>query len=475
MNPILDLPPLATSLLALSFILRARNRSYFFDTGFFMIVANVGFIILIVQNLVSDVTNLPPSGILVFSLISLMAFSIGLASYLVPNRRNDSAGKKIILTPQFLAYTVFLASWSIVTIILSPWRIIQTETSQGPAYYYNYETWFMVLSSILLILFIALPVRSFFNKTFLVADQEAARSIKIIGVSWAFFGISTFLQTYLAQYSILTVQTGASLLNSGLFLLIALALKEPTVLGRIITTREFISSPGSRLESRSSGTTIPAFRENFSMRLEMKHEKLEGNRILLEYEPTASYEMLVQDFMEEFKTHGDSVAVFTSVGSPIYRLALDQSELRIFGFSTKTSNPAKISEQTVLLPERDASLLLDALDKLVKAYSSSPVAIVFDVFTDMILSQGFEKVYSPLSSVVELAESPNITTMFLINEAAMENHALNGIRGLFRFQLRYDTVGLEKIVDSAAKHEETFRRGNQPELLEKNSERQVEI
>jgi hypothetical protein len=93
-------------------------------------------------------------------------------------------------------------------------------------------------------------------------------------------------------------------------------------------------------------------------------------------------------------------------------------------------------------------LLLDALDKLVKAYTGHRIAIVFDVFTDLILSQGFEKVYSPLSTVVELAESSGITTIFTINEAAMEKRALNGIRGLFRFQLHYDMNGLMKMVDS---------------------------
>lgn len=474
MNPVLDLPPLATSIFALAFLLRTRNRSYFFDTGFFMIIANIGFIILVGQNLASDLANLPPSGFITFSIISLMAFSIGAASYIVPKRQDGVEEKKILSWP-FLIYTLFLASWTLVTLSLSPWRIIQTDTLQGPAYYYSYETWFMSFSVVLLLLFVALPIRSFYNRASLLADREAAKSVRIISVSWAFFGVSTFLQTYLAQFSVLTVQTGASILNSGLFLLIALALKEPTVLGRIITSGEFMAST-LRLESKSgSANNTSTARQNFSMRLEMKHENLKGNRILLEYEPTASYELLVQDFLEEFRTYGDSVAVFTSVGSPIYRIALNEPNLRIFGFSTKTSNPAKISEQTVLLPERDASLLLDALDKLVRAYSTGRIAVVFDVFTDMILSQGFEKVYSPLSSVVELAESPNVTTMFLINEAAMEKHAINGVRGLFRFQIRYDTMGLEKILDSAAKQELSSTGETGPDLAEKSSEARVEL
>lgn len=596
MNPALDLAALSAAVLALCFVFRAKKR-YFFDTGFFMGIANLGFIVLLLQNTISDVNNIAPIPVVTISLISIMASAIGLASYLVPEGQEQTrpAPKRVLQLitsppPQFIAYILVLFVWTAMSLSFQPWQLQQLQTSIGPTYYFYYDSWFIGLSTLLLGSFILLPVRSFYGKSARVADAKAARSMKIISICWGLFGVSTFLQTSIAQFSVFLVQTSVSLLNSGLFLLISVALKEPTLLGRIITgnsemvvatydrdrseTVVLYNADSDRIppiiafarEALANGrdvfclvgrSDIPFYRamlkgsledaqsshrdtiiveavdsllsegwntgsilnsklrrdvidldeldgercakiiatltsdlppvdgrvwavnmdapgaailkalveknptiglvdvvsqqQGFSNFLNMKHEDIIGNRILLEYEPTSSYERVISNFVREFQANGDAVAVFTSVGSPIYRLAVQHRNLRIFGFSTKTSTPAKLSDQTVLLPERDSSLLLDALDKLVRAYSGHRVGIIFDVFTDLILSQGFEKVYSPLSSVVEMSESQNVTTMFLINATAIDNRALNGVRGLFKFQLKLDEAGLEKIVGASTK------------------------
>ena len=115
----------------------------------------------------------------------------------------------------------------------------------------------------------------------------------------------------------------------------------------------------------------------------------------------------------------------------------------MFTFSTKTSTPSKVSEELVLLPERDTSLLLDAVDKLLQANHGRLVGMVFDVFTDLILFQGFEKGYGVLSSVVEMSESESASTLVLINFTALDDRALNGVRGLFRSQAKYDMDGFK--------------------------------
>ncbi len=596
MNPALDLAALSAAGLALYFVFRAKKR-YFFDTGFFMGIANLGFIILLLQNTISDVNNVAPIPVVTISLISIMATAIGLASYLVPQDQEQTrpAPKRLfqlITSPprQFSAYLLLLSVWTAMSLSFQPWQLEQLQTTVGPTYYFYYDPWFIGLSTILLGSFILLPVRAFYGKSSQVADAKAARSMKIISTCWGLFGVSTFLQTSIAQFSVFLVQTTVSLLNSVLFLLIALALEEPTLLGRIITANQWMVAPtydrdrsetvllynadsdrtppiitfvrealtndrevfclvgkadipfyramlGGSLEgalsSHRDAITVDAVetllserwntgsipnsklrrdvidldeldgercseiiakltsalppvdgrvwavnveapgaavlkalieknptiglvdvvsqQQGFSTFLNMKHEDIIGSRILLEYEPAATYERVISNFVREFQANGDAVAVFTSVGSPIYRLAVQQRNLRIFGFSTKTSTPARLSEQTVLLPQRDSSLLLDALDKLVRAYSGHRVGIIFDVFTDLILSQGFEKVYGPLSSVVEMSESQNVTTMFLINATAIDTKALNGVRGLFKFQLKFDAAGLERVVGATTK------------------------
>jgi len=97
------------------------------------------------------------------------------------------------------------------------------------------------------------------------------------------------------------------------------------------------------------------------------------------------------------------------------------------------------------LPERDTSLLLDAVDKLLQAYQGRSVGIAIDILTDLILSQGFDKTYGILSSVAEMAESESATVLVLVNSAALDERVLNGIRGLFRFQVRFDAEGLKRV------------------------------
>src|SRR5256712_11847566 len=69
--------------------------------------------------------------------------------------------------------------------------------------------------------------------------------------------------------------------------------------------------------------------------------------------------------------------------------------------------------------------------------------MVFEVITDLILFQGFEKGYGVLTSVVEMSESEAASTLVLINSAALDERSLNGVRGLFRSQAKYDMDGFK--------------------------------
>ena len=180
----------------------------------------------------------------------------------------------------------------------------------------------------------------------------------------------------------------------------------------------------------------------FSNRLSVKHPDILGLRMLLEYEPTSDYESVVREFVREFQANVESVAVFTNAGSPVYREFSGQRNIRLFTLSTKTSTPSKISNEQVLLPERDTSLFLDAVDKLLQANRGKPIGIVFEVFTYLILSLGFEKAYGVISSIAEMAESEHATILVLVNYEALESKALNGLRGLFQAQLQMDSKGL---------------------------------
>jgi hypothetical protein len=590
----LDLLALSASCIALVFTVRAK-RTYFLDSVFFIIAANVGFILFLSDTTTSDILNKPPNPYLDTISLALTAISIGFASYLL----KESEGKggfteltRFLKRPPkaLLAFLLISIGWATAALIWQPFSVNSLVTNGEYIYYFSYEAWYLAAGSLLLASFIALPVFSFYKQSRRVQDPKASGSIRLISICWACFGLITFFQEAFAGSYASLVKSFGSLADGTLFVLVSFALREPTILSRIVTGGEMIlqavsssaeedtvvlyntESDRKRLVERFvndgvatgqelvfyviksevpfyrailkgtatdhsrqkglqmtiqsidfgagealSGLTVPpgfhrskrelidlgelsldqcnlmiakvksldnlpgprrrpriwalnveeaqsgtldALREanpkarvrdlalqqdSFSKLLNTKHHALSKSRILLEYDPTSNYEDAVQKFAREFQANVEPIAIFTSMGSPTFRQFRGQHNLRLFTFSTKTSTPSKVSEEHVLLPERDTSLLLDAVDKLLQANHGRLVGMVFDVFTDLILFQGFEKGYGVLSSVVEMSETESASTLVLINFTALDERSLNGIRGLFRSQVRYDMSGFRVI------------------------------
>ncbi len=580
--------------MALVFTMRAK-KTYFLDSVFFIIAANVGFILFLSDTTASDLLDKPPSPSLDALFLALTAISIGFASYLL--RESEGKGgftelrKFLKRPPKALLGFLFIAiGWAAATLIWQPFTVNSLMTNGESIHYFSYQNWYLLAGSILLASFIAFPVFSFYKQSRRVTDRRASSSIRLISICWACFGLIAFLQEAFGGGYASLVKSFGSLADGALFILVSFALREPTVLSRIVTGGEMIfqavtsnteedtvvlyntesdrkrlverfvedgvttrqelvfyviksevpfyrailketgvdherlrgpqmtiqsidfgagealsdltippgfhrskrelvdlgelsldqcnliiskvksldNLPGPRrrpriwalnVEDAQSGT-LEALREanpkarvrdlalqqdSFSKLLNTKHQALSRSRILLEYDPASNYEDAVQKFAREFQANVEPIAIFTSMGSPTFRQFRGQHNLRMFTFSTKTSTPSKVSEELVLLPERDTSLLLDAVDKLLQANHGRLVGMVFDVFTDLILFQGFEKGYGVLSSIVEMSESESASTLVLINYAALDERSLNGVRGLFRSQAKYDMEGFRMV------------------------------
>ena len=578
------------------------------DSGFFIAVANVGFILFLAENTYADAFDMPVSAPIGTALIAIMASSIGFASYLLRSA-DETDPRRIWRLRRFvskppLAFAIFMMAvgvWTAAGFIFSPWSLGQTVLGNATYFFYSYQIWYIAASTLLLVCFISLPVISFYRQSKTVQDRKASLSMKIISICWAFFGVLTLFQIAAGGLFLPVAQQIGSVADSLLFVLIAFALREPTILGRIVTSGETVSqavyanpsidtivlyntesdrrslvetfvkdglATGQDVVFQVAKAEVPFYRailkasaltdtflgehsvtvqpiegtaapreingsllasvlrerrelidldemdkdrcrniidqitipdstprpkhvgriwalnvdgahpgvldllqqanptarvidlamqqDAFSSMVNMKHPDILGNRLLLEYEPTSDYEEIVKKFVREFQANVESVAIFTSAGSPIYRQFRDQRNISLFSFSTKTSSPARLSDEQVLLPERDTSLLLDAVDKLLQALSKKRIGIVFDVFTDIILSQGFEKAYGVLSSIVEMTESEIASILVLINYGALEPRVLGAVRGLFRSQLRFNFEGLETIKLQGNRLERSF-------------------
>jgi hypothetical protein len=594
LNYPIDFLALIASCLALYFIIRTK-KTYFLDSGFFIGLATVGFTIYLAEATLSDVVGSPVSAFANTLLIGIMGTSIGIASYLLKGSDQKTPSgipelRRFVSRPPlgFLVYLTAVWAWTLTALILQPWKLNQMNVG-GTIYYYTYPSWFIVASTLLVVAFIGLPVLSFYRQSRIVREKTASLSIKIISICWAMFGLSLFFQYAAGGLFLPVSQSIGFVADSLLFVLISFALREPTILARIITAGETVSqvvsshsevdaivlyntesdrrklvetfvkdglATGQNVVCRVTKSEVPFYRavlkssdlpdlsankqsvaiqpietaqalsadasmqidlsrnrrelvdlddlsfersqeiienvttsddasgverigriwamsvegaqagildllaarnpksrvidlarqqDTFSNLLGLKHDSILGSRLLLEYEPTSNYEEVVQKFVKEFQANVESVAIFTNAGSPVYREFIEQRNVRLFSFSTKTSTPSRISNEQVLLPERDTSLLLDAVDKLLQAHTGRRIGIVFEVFTYLILSLGFEKAYGVISSVVEMAESELATILVLVNSDALEPRVLSGIRGLFQSQLFFNSSGLRAV------------------------------
>src|SRR5437870_10048755 len=113
--------------MALFFTIRAK-KTYFLDSVFFIIAANVGFILFLSDITFSDLINRPPNPYLDTIFIAMTAISIGFASYLL----KESGGKggftefttflKMLPRP-LLAYLLISLDWASATLISRPFTV----------------------------------------------------------------------------------------------------------------------------------------------------------------------------------------------------------------------------------------------------------------------------------------------------------------------------------------------------------------
>src|SRR5260370_33715669 len=207
--------------MALLFTIRAK-KTYFLDSVFFIIAANVGFILFLSDATTSDILNKPPNPYLDTIFIVLTAISIGFASYLL--RESEGKGGFTELT-QFLmrpprallAFLVISIGWATAALIWQPLTVNNLVTNGETIYYFSSQDWYILVGSLLLASFIGLPVFSFYTQSRRVQDPKASSSIRLISICWACFGIITFFQEALTVAYPSLVQSFVSLPHVRLF------------------------------------------------------------------------------------------------------------------------------------------------------------------------------------------------------------------------------------------------------------------
>jgi hypothetical protein len=184
--------------------------------------------------------------------------------------------------------------------------------------------------------------------------------------------------------------------------------------------------------------------DRFSKQLGLNHKELMGRSLLLEISPISSYERVIHDFALEAAANIEPITVFTTKGSVVHSVLEKRENARFFLLTQMVSAPqANGSQEDMLLPAKNTSLLLDALDKTLRANANSSQNIIFDNLSSLVLSVGFEKTYGFVQYALELLSTKKTSALFLFSSSAHDSKITSSLRSLFHDQISYGENRLE--------------------------------
>jgi len=173
----------------------------------------------------------------------------------------------------------------------------------------------------------------------------------------------------------------------------------------------------------------------FSRTVGLSHDEVAGRKILLEYDPLSGYEKILRTLATEAASNFERVILFTRKDSPIYSAMEDELGLKMFVLTSRVSYPKVESENVVLIPAFDSSLILDSINKTIEAYAATPFTIIFDNISHQIFTLGTERAHSFVRQGLELMVSSRITGVFLLNYPAHDPKTVSMFENLFDLEL----------------------------------------
>lgn len=183
----------------------------------------------------------------------------------------------------------------------------------------------------------------------------------------------------------------------------------------------------------------------FSKTLGLSHSDLVGRKILFEFDPASKYEKIIQNFITEALTNIEQATVFTRRGSTLHTSLAQQKTVQIFCLTQQVTAPKEVSENEVLLPSNNISLMLDVMDKALKANPHDVINVIFDNLSDLVLSLGFEKTYHFTKYAAEILASSRVTALFLLNASAHDPEVVQSLRNLFENQICFGKEGIHTV------------------------------
>jgi len=182
---------------------------------------------------------------------------------------------------------------------------------------------------------------------------------------------------------------------------------------------------------------------SFSETIGLAHERLVGQKILLEFDPVSNYEKVVDSLAKESMANVEPTFVFTSSTNPIRKYLANQSSIKFFLMSISTSIPKSVGENKMFLPAKNTPLILDAITKILETYGDDNVCFVFDILSELLPTIGRERSFTFLRHALDILSSEKVISLFLLNTSAHKAEVVSRVRNFFSNQLVYDKNGLK--------------------------------
>ncbi len=190
-----------------------------------------------------------------------------------------------------------------------------------------------------------------------------------------------------------------------------------------------------QLKSRVPVIDLTESSDVFSRTVGLSHEEIAGQKILLEYDPLSGYERILRSLAREAASNFERVVLFTRLDSPIHSAMQGETGLKMFVLTSRVSYPKVESENIVLIPAFDSSLILDSMNKTIEAYAPNPFTIIFDNVSHQIFTLGAERANSFVRQALELMVSNRITGVFLLNYPSHDQKTVSMFENLFDLEL----------------------------------------
>src|SRR5207244_3243598 len=191
----------------------------------------------------------------------------------------------------------------------------------------------------------------------------------------------------------------------------------------------------AELENKIRTLDMSESTDVFSQTVGLTHEEIVGKKLLLQFDPQSDYEGVFRSLLAESSSNFERTVAFTRKDSPIDTLVQRQPGAKIFVLTSRVSYPKMESENLVLLPSYDTSLLLDALNKTIEAYAGSSYTIIFDNISHFVFTLGPERTYSLVRQALELMISNKITAIFSMNSKAHDPKIVSTFENMFDLEI----------------------------------------